>query len=213
MTTFPLGRKVNHDPRSWAFQAPVATSHQPVSHAHFGPVLDQGQVGSCTGNAMAQALNTAPFHKRGSRLLTEADAVSIYADATKIDGSPGEYPAEDTGSDGLSVCKVAKARGLITSYSHAFSFEQAIGALQLQPVLFGTAWHQSMFQPDGKGFVHPDGNVAGGHEILAIADTGDHLVFLNSWGKQWGRNGRFFLSYEDFRALLAEQGDVTVPHL
>lgn len=206
-----LGRNVNHDPRSWGFQAAVATDLKPVSWRHFGAVLDQGQVGSCTGNAMAQALNTAPLHKPRTRNLTEKDALSIYTAATQLDGIPGSYPAEDTGSDGLSVAKVAKQRGLLSGYTHAFSPEQARGALQLAPFLFGTAWHESMFTPDAQGFVHPDGNVAGGHEITCIGDTGDHLVFLNSWGKSWGKGGKFYLSYADFAALMADQGDVTVP--
>lgn len=206
-----LGRNINHDPRSWNFQAVVSpVAFKPVLHKHYGPVLDQGQLGSCTGNAAAQAMNTAPLHKPRTRLLTEADAVSIYSAATLIDGSPGSYPPEDTGSDGLSVAKVLQKRGLITSYSHAFSPEQARGALQLAPFLFGTGWHESMFTPDAQGFVHPDGNAVGGHEILCIGDTGKALVFLNSWGKSWGKSGKFYLTYEDFAALMADQGDVTV---
>ncbi|QGJ93475.1 cysteine protease [Arthrobacter phage Mufasa8] len=207
----PLGRHVNHDPRSRAYQAVVAPTRKPVLHRHYGPVLDQGQLGSCTGNAMAQALNTAPFHKPRTRLLTEADAVAIYSAATALDSIPGHYPPEDTGSDGLSVAKAAKAKGYISSYTHAFSVEQALGALQLSPFLFGTSWHQSMFTPDAQGFVHPDGNVVGGHEILCIGDTGKELVFLNSWGKGWGLSGKFKLTYEDFAALMADSGDVTVP--
>lgn len=209
--TYPLGRKVNHDPRSWDFQAPTAPTHNPISHRHYGPILDQGNVGSCTGNAMAQTLNSKPYHKTGTRLLTEDDALSIYAAATAIDGSPGTYPAEDTGSDGLSVAKVARSRGLIKAYSHAFNPGQAVGALQLSPFLFGTNWHEAMFTPDAQGFVHPDGNIAGGHEIACVGDTGKHLVFLNSWGKGWGKAGRFYLTYDDFATLLADQGDVTVP--
>lgn len=209
-----LGRNVNHDPRSLAFPAAVsAAPRKPVLHRHYGPVLDQGQLGSCTGNAMAQALNTAPFHKSRAKLLTEADAVSIYSAATLIDGSPGHYPPTDTGSDGLSVAKVAAKRGYISAYHHAFDVEHALGALQLSPFLFGTSWHESMFTPDADGFVHPDGNVVGGHEILCIGDTGTALVFLNSWGKSWGKGGTFLLSYADFAALMADSGDVTVPVL
>jgi hypothetical protein len=205
-----LGRLVSHDPRSLAFPAPSAPIRKAVTHRHYGLILDQGQLGSCTGNAMAQALMTAPLHQKG-RTLTEKDAVSIYSAATVIDGAPGQYPPDDTGSSGLAVAKVAKSRGLITGYTHAFGLDHALGALQLSPLLVGVNWHEAMFTPDAQGFVHPDGNVAGGHEFVCIGDTGSHLVFLNSWGKSWGRNGRFFMTYADFGTLLNEQGDVVVP--
>jgi hypothetical protein len=209
MTLHPLGRKVHHDPRSLNFPAPVSSAHKPVAHVHHGPVLNQGKIGSCTGNAMAQAINTDPFSP--TKLLVEADAVAIYSAATRIDPSPGEYPPQDTGSNGLSVAKVAQKMGLIGSYTHAFGLDHAIGALQLSPLLLGIHWYQDMFTPDTQGFVHPGGTLAGGHEILAIADTGKHLVILNSWGRTWGRQGTFLLSYDDFGALLADDGDVVVP--
>lgn len=55
--TYSLGRIVQHDPRSLAFVAATAPL-KTVTHRLSGQVLDQGNLGSCTGNAMAQALNT-----------------------------------------------------------------------------------------------------------------------------------------------------------
>jgi hypothetical protein len=212
MKVFNPGRFVHHDPRSWNYQATTAPTHEPVMHKHMGMVLNQGRLGSCTGNAMAQAINTYPIHQRGEKLLKEKDAVNIYSAATAIDDGPGQYPPEDTGSNGLSVAKVAQARGLIKSYTHSFSVGQDIGALQLTPLLFGTHWHQSMFTPDKDGYVHPDGNVVGGHEILIIGDDAKGtLTVLNSWGGTWGRAGRFLLTYDDYSRLRAEQGDIVVP--
>lgn len=209
--TYPLGRKVNHDPRSLDFPAATSPDHKPVTHRHYGPVLDQGQVGSCTGNAMAQALNTAPLRHKGP-YLTEKNALALYSQATQLDPYPGTYPPTDTGSDGLSVCKAAQAQGWISSYTHAFGLDHALGALQLGPVLVGTSWHQGMFTPDGKGFVHPDGNIAGGHEYLLIGDDAKgKLTFLNSWSAGWGKRGRFYMTYADFSTLLNDKGDVTAP--
>lgn len=209
-----LGRRVNHDPRSRAFPArmvPPTAPLVPVMHRHFGPVLDQGSLGSCTGNAAAQAMNSRPLHLRATRYLTQADAVSIYSDATKIDPWEGEYPPTDTGSDGLSVAKVLKARGYISEYRHTFTWDGFRRALQLAPLLVGINWYMDMYFPDRKGNVHVGGAWQGGHEVLALGDDArGHITFLNSWGPKWGRAGRFRLSYWDFqRLLLDEQGDAT----
>lgn len=210
---YGLGRKVNHDPRSRNFPAPRATERRPVLWRRNSPVLDQGSLGSCTGNAMAQALNMTPLHTKGTRYLKEEDAVALYQRATQLDPFPGAFPPDDTGSDGLSVCKAAAEKGLIASYRWAFGFDHALDALQNGPVIVGLPWHNSMFTPDAKGFLHPDGNKVGGHETVLFGDdTKDTLTFLNSWGRSWGPlGGRYRLSYADFAALLADQGDCAVP--
>ena len=52
MPTFKLGRKVNHDKRSLVFGFDTSgLSIVDVEHKRLIPVFDQGQVGSCTGNA------------------------------------------------------------------------------------------------------------------------------------------------------------------
>src|SRR5262245_14501855 len=59
-----LGRHVRHDPRSWnfAFGAVADTSRlASVRHESQIPTLDQGQLGSCTGNAATKCLSYEPF--------------------------------------------------------------------------------------------------------------------------------------------------------
>jgi hypothetical protein len=209
--TYALGRLVQHDPRSLAFPAELAPLRT-VTHRHYGPVLDQGELGSCTGNAIAQALNCTPL-RRGRVLLTEADAVKLYSRATVLDEFDGSYPPEDTGSSGLAVCKAAKEAGLIKAYHHAFGVDQALAALVLSPIIIGVPWYDEMFFPDSNGYLNIRGDMVGGHEVslIAINVKKERVTLLNNWSSQWGINGRAYLRFADLDALLKQQGDATVP--
>lgn len=212
---YPLGRNVNHDPRSRAYRVPVAgVDVRSVQHTRRIPVLDQGSLGSCTGNAAVGALGTDPLYATlpAGTALDEPAAVSVYSAATAIDDAPGTYPPDDTGSDGLSVAKVLRSRGLISGYQHAFSLDDTLGALMSGPVIVGVNWYDSMFDPGPWGLVRvePGSELAGGHEfVLDQVDTASRLVgATNSWGSDWGVGGRFWLEYSTLNQLLAEQGDV-----
>jgi hypothetical protein len=184
----------------------------------YGPPFDQGNLGSCTGNAIAGCVNTVPFHKTGARLLTEQDAVGLYELATRLDSIPGSYPPEDTGSSGLAACKAAKQKGLISSYAHAFGIDHALGALQLGPVITGVPWYEGFDQPDATGMVSIAGEIRGGHEfeVHAIRRVGEALAdtileAVNSWGTSWAVYGKFRFSALTWAELLSQSGDVTVP--
>lgn len=221
-----LGRHVKHDPRSLRYLYPA---HQvdglvSVKHERYVPVLDQGDLGSCTGNAAEGACGTAmlftgipttdPARPTGDADTDEKQAVDLYSAATALDDYQGTYPPEDTGSDGLSVAKAAQKAGLIAGYTHCTDLDSALKALSQQPVITGVNWYDSFDTPDGAGLIKigKRAQVRGGHEfVLDELDVENKLVgFTNSWGEGWGLNGRAYLSWDDFGRLLSEQGDVTV---
>lgn len=214
-----LGRHVEHDDRSRAFAFLAARQVVPlrsVSWPRYGEVLDQGNLGSCTGNAAAGALNTKPVHRKG-RIFHEPDAVDFYSAATALDEWDGGYPPDDTGSSGLAVAKALLQRGLIRAYQHAFGIDETLQALMHGPVITGVNWHEGFDRPDSRGRVVVEGDVRGGHEFevlgLRLARNVDesYVVAVNSWGRGWGDRGRFYFTVADWRSLLAEQGDVTIP--
>lgn len=215
-----LGRHVVHDSRSrdYAYQAADLGSLRSVRHHSNIGVLDQGQLGSCTGNAATKDITHTAFWPLVSTQVTknltkaEAYAVGVYSDATKIDDAAGTYPPTDTGSSGLAVAQVLKNRGIVTGYKHAFSLEATLTALSRQSVIIGIPWLQDMFNPDTDGFLSCTGEVAGGHEICLdeLNVEGQYVEFPNSWGVSWGIRGRAKIRWADLEALLGDQGDCTI---
>lgn len=216
-----LRRHIHHDSESrrYAFNT-SGLSIVSAKHERKIPVLDQGQLGSCTGNAGIGCLGTDPFYatigEGGNTYAFDEDgAVLLYGDATKLDDYPGGYYApgwQDTGSDGLSIAKALKNAGEISGYTHTFTLDDALKALGVTPVIAGITWTNDMFNPASDGRVQPGGSVAGGHEICfdeIDADT-ERVWATNSWGTSWGAQGRFYLSFDDFGTLLADNGDVTI---
>jgi hypothetical protein len=210
-----LGRHINHDSRSKLFPFPTeGLSIQNVTHARHIPILDQGQVGSCTGNAGIGDLGSDPLFSTlgsGKYTLDENGALSLYSDAESIDGD-GPYPPNDNGSSGLSIAQALQNAGLISGFQHAFSSDDALKALSVSPILVGIPWLHDMFSPDPDGRCHPTGDIDGGHEIVARqVDADNERIWLdNSWGLSFGVQGRFYLTFSDFDTLLKQGGDVTV---
>lgn len=233
-----LGRHVNHDPRALAYPVGVLprSAVQSVQWQRRIPILDQGQLGSCTANAGTGFLGTDSaarpgatsvvigaagakashgIFQAGTYPLDEAFAVMLYELTTRIDPFPGQYRPTDTGSDGPSVGKALKLLGLAASYSHAFSPDALKAAIQGGPVLWGTEWLESMFTPgpDGLLVVDRSSAVAGGHELVVSGfDVPSGLWTVdNSWDASWGVGGSCRVTDADMAWLLSQQGDITVP--
>lgn len=221
-----LGRHVQHDPRSLRYAHGVLpkSAIKSVDWTRRAPIFNQGQLGSCTGNAAAGVLATdstagpgvtAVTVKGVERAVDEALAVDLYKVATTLDGISGSYPPDDTGSSGLGAAKALKSWALASGYTHAFSLAALKSALQTGPAMIGIVWMQSMFDPMSSGLLLIDRNsgVAGGHELVVSGWDGSRFRLDNSWGSSWGDAGSCYVSEADIAWLLSQQGDVTVPAL
>jgi len=222
-----LGRNLWLDGRSLAYMVEnrAEAMGRKVHDQHWErvlDVLDQGHLGSCTGNAGTGALGTQPFYDAVGRTVlpdpheikkAEDFAVELYSGATVVDGYPGIYPPDDTGSSGLAICKVLKARGTIQGYRWARTAYGFVQLLMRGPVLQGMPWYEAFFEPDAHGFIDADphwssSRLAGGHEVEALGveiDTKDVfdsvIVYANSWGTGWGDQGRFRMRLRTYEQL------------
>lgn len=212
-----LGRHVEHDERSKAYlvQPRGAAVFTPVRYTGICPILNQGDKGACTGYSSTALLG---YIEPGNAELPDSPegwdalATSVYSLGTELDNIPGSYPPDDTGSTGIAVAKALVRKGFASGYKHITSASALATALATGPVIVGTVWYNSMFTPDPRGLlrVSPTTGEAGGHEYVLDEVTADgKFGFRNSWGADWGVEGRFYMTQKDFLGLLANEGDAT----
>jgi hypothetical protein len=198
-------------------------------------ILDQGNLGSCVGNATTYHLSnlfkddlswcTLVLKGKRYRITAGGDnqpfAVASYHFATTKDGFRGVYPPDDTGSSGIGSGRAMKAQGLIEGYDWATSLLGVATLLQRGGVLIGMPWYDSMFDPDRLGFIdnRPDlfrpEYLAGGHELYLAGletwypQTPEKSVAwgYQSWGGSWGDAGRFRMRLSTW-VLLRKMVDV-----
>lgn len=229
--------------RNFGVEAVPAAQLKNQAWSNYIPILDQSDLlaqgivlagnpdalSSCTGNAGIAAIGTWPLWMKQqpslrralkSAMQAEIHAIDLYASATELagftadDGSPDTYPPHDDGCTGLATAKAMVNLGYISSYQHVFSgVTGLVTALQSGPVMVGTNWYESMFDPKPDGTFEISGAVAGGHEYLADAVWIDLKLirFRNSWTPAWGDEGCFFGTFDQVDRLLGEQGDVVLP--
>jgi len=212
-----LGRNITHDSRSLLYLVAERYSVANVLWPRNIPILDQGDVGSCTGNAETGALGSGPLYAAlpaGHPALDESLALRLYSAAEVIDGD-GPYPPNDNGSSGLSVSQAAKAAGFISGYQHATTLAAMQSALQAAPVIIGINWYDSFDSPAADGLITISRNaeVRGGHEVLVrgVDFAAGQFHADNSWGSSWGVAGSFLIGFDTMSRLLSEDGDCTAP--
>lgn len=206
-------------PRQKRFLGPLTFTPQSITWPSVIARLDQGNVGSCTGNAAVDSLGCLPLATHvDTTKLNEALALQIYSAAETIDGD-GPYPPNDNGSCGASAAQAAVNAGLGKSFVDYVGVYALIEGLQSGPVMCGTNWFDSMMTPDSSGIitvpVDPNATPVGGHEytvnaymVNPSAPGGGWLTIINSWGDAWGIDGTARISVTDMQALLNQGGDV-----
>jgi C1A family cysteine protease len=189
-------------------------------------VYDQGQLGSCTGNAIAGAIEYASkaeskkvfipsrlfiyYNERVMENTVSQDAGAEIRDGIKVVASIGVPPEDlwpyDTSKfvDKPSDAAFAAAKtGIIKQYSRVpVKFENIVNVLTHGvPIVFGVTLYESFEGDDvAKTGMVPmpgqDENVVGGHCMLIVGSNDTHFIVRNSWGSGWGDNGYCYIPHE-----------------
>lgn len=170
---------------------------------------NQGNTPHCVAYSWTHWLASGSITQKDSRKggVAPFDTTYLYNEAQKID----QWEGEDY--DGTSVragAAILKKSGFISSYTWAWDINTIVNALlNLGPIVVGTWWTYDMFFPNEKGIIKSTGEKMGGHAYLLDGINVDKKLIRikNSWGKEWGKKGFAYISFDDMDKLIKEQGE------
>jgi hypothetical protein len=208
----------------YPMRALMATPEQPkvqriVNQITYrrGPILDQGQTGTCVGHGWRAFMNGAP-------IMTSQGptAMEIYDRATQLDDIPDNDHDTDRqmGSTVRGGAQVLMGIKDLATYVWASNVDDMLDWMLSGHggVVMGTNWYRDMMDPDQNGVLHVRGPVEGGHcwYVFGANETTETFTMQNSWGTEWGgwtQSGRHVfagcarVSFTDMARLLREDGE------
>lgn len=190
------------------------------------PIYNQGQLGSCTANAIGAAVQYE-MHKQGQKDWTPS-RLFIYFNERLIEGNPWSdsgaqirdgmkvvnqlgYPPEEVWPYAVNQFAVRPSLSVytrahntrVTQYLRVY---QDVGILKSClasgfPFVGGITVYSSFPQTGNWGVVPmpgPDDSVEGGHALIFVGydDGPKTFTFRNSWGPDWGNGGYGTIPYD-----------------
>ena len=194
----------------------------PPGNRHYfaGGILDQGSTGTCVAHGWTAKINAAPVMQKMN--VTPFDFYRRIVQVDEWSDNDWEATAPDASlQSGTSVragAKVLVSMGYARNYLWAESAEDCRAWILagFGGITIGVSWRSGMMNVDASGFVSNTGSNQGGHCVYINgfndrSNRNGRVVQAfrgqNSWGRSWGQNGRFWLTYDDLEALIAENGE------
>jgi C1A family cysteine protease len=186
------------------------------------PVVDQGQLGSCTANALAGAMGFLHRGLMGSRLFIyyneraiegtiKQDAGAQIRDGVKTLSKQGVCPESEWPYDIRKFTRKPTVRAFKDALHHTISEYQRLTTLDAMlhclasglPFVFGFTVYdafesQEVASTGVLNLPQPGEKVLGGHAVMAIGYdlSAQRLKVRNSWGADWGQQGHFTMPFE-----------------
>jgi hypothetical protein len=152
--------------------------------------LFQGSTPQCVSHTGKHWERAHPTNKP-----TDLDPARLYALCKQRDGLP-----QADGTTGRAMLQVYQSLGRVENYFWASPGDpEAIWAwlMNVGSLWWGADWTESQLYPQADGFTAVEGVPQYGHETLILG--GDRRTGLldgvNSWGLDWGVQGRFKLRF------------------
>lgn len=201
---------------------------------HCAGIFDQGQLGSCTANAICSAIEFD--EKKQGKDVIEKSRLFLYYNEREVEGNVGE----DSGAsihDGINsvnrvgICEEKYCPYDISKFKEKPSYDAYTNAKKYKsidygfvekdltkmkeilasglPFVFGIEVFSSFMKAKNGDIPMPNTNtesVLGGHALLCCGydDEKEVFIFENSWGENWGEKGFGTLPYEYLTSELAD---------
>lgn len=197
-----------------------------------GPILNQGLTSKCVGYSTRQWLTTGTVVNKNPDPSPDV----IYFEAQQRDPWPG---ADYDGTTVRAAMSYLKDRGYIDAYLWAKNAEEIARWMLagLGPVVVGTDWKAGMMTPqydknaaDVMPYVtaEPGDGDMGGHAYLidavdlkrkfpvgnkkypSLSQRAGGFRITNSWGKNWGENGKAWIWFGHMDDLIKAHGEAAM---
>lgn len=193
------------DPRDFSLKSfiPKRAEEAPKAKKWDFPAdaLDQEDTAHCVGFSMAHFGMSLPTFT----LHTNEDGHHYYYLCKENDMEP----KLENGTTVRSAAQVLKNMGVIEAYAFASDMTTIKWwLLNRGPIIAGTVWTEEMMEPLEDGTLDTSGYFLGGHAYLLTEWREDGYIGIqNSWGPEWGDNGKAYIYYEDFMELFMYGGE------
>ncbi|WP_444901459.1 C1 family peptidase [Microbulbifer sp. SSSA007] len=187
-------------------------------------ILNQGQDGACTGFGLAAVINRL-YQQQNQNVLVSP--WMIYNMARRYDEWPGEtyegsscrgaikgwlntgvcldslYKKEDGDTPNFEQLEDAKSRTIGAYYRIRPDITEMHYALQETYIIYVSAmihdgWFKLRRNPNGEYVIPANKQQIGGHAFAIVGYNTEGFWVQNSWGRDWGDNGKALWPYEDW---------------
>jgi len=204
-------------PRSYTWSAPFH--------------LDQGREGACVAHGVTHEALARPkpvdfrthklpdwavkarlvkLHGGTNQEIAQAFAFDAYDWCRRNDEWPGE---NYDGTSAAAGAKMAKNAGLILEYRWAETVRDFMTGISYHgPGCFAVDWMTGMMRPDSDGFIHPTGQVEGGHQIMCnvIAVSKFKHPAIGLW-QSWGDAPIWWMYVDEMEEVVSNGGEMWLP--
>lgn len=205
---------IDHDPQNRNFPT------RGVLHAADAPLVekfyrghwayDQGDTPHCVAFSGKGMFNRAPFSKAHPWWHRyRIDTTFWYNGAQNNDEWPG---IDYDGTSARGLLRFLTSIGEVQEYRWCFGVDDVLQTLSHHgPVSIGSWWTTDMSRPNPSDNynVTYTGRKIGGHQwyLLGIDPENEEVEGMNTWGRSWGKKGRFRMKFSTLDSILKDDGD------